>query len=124
MPRSKKTKAIFAKDDHGRTILGTAKEMAAWVKLGFEEQKKRRGTDDVFIDDYIDLTNCVLYISYPIGSKTPTSQIFNLCDKAGIVPGIEKTEGDPNYLYEVKKDILLNGSLLKGCFFHEKTSFL
>ncbi len=118
MPRSKKTKAIFAKDDHGRTILGTAKEMAAWVKLGFEEQKKRRGTDDVFIDDYIDLTNCVLYISYPIGSKTPASQIFNLCDMAGIVPGIEKTEGDPNYLYEVKKDILLNGSLLKGCFFH------
>lgn len=118
MPRSKKTKTSFAYDDQGRAILSTAKDMAAWVKMGFEEQKKRRGADDVFLDDYIDLTNCVLYISYPIGSKNPTAQIFNLCDMAGVVPGIEKIEGDPNYLYEVKKDILLNGSLLNGCFFH------
>lgn len=118
MPRSKKTKSNFTHDEQGRAILGTAKEMAAWVKMGFEEQKKRRGTDDIFLDDYIDLTNCVLYISYPIGSQKPVSQIFNLCDMAGIVPGIEKIEGDPNYLYEVKKDILLNGSLLNGCFFH------
>lgn len=103
MPRSKKTKTSFAYDDQGRAILSTAKDMAAWVKMGFEEQKKRRGADDVFLDDYIDLTNCVLYISYPIGSKNPTAQIFNLCDMAGVVPGIEKIEGDPNYLYEVKK---------------------
>lgn len=118
MPHHRKTKSSFEHDEEGRVILGSAKEMAEWVKLGFEEQKKRRGTEDAFLDDYIDLRNCVLYISYPIGSKTPVSQIFNLCDMAGIVPGIEKIEGDPTYLYEVKKDILLDGSLLKGCFFH------
>lgn len=118
MPRSKKSKSSFSRDDQGRTILGTAKEMSAWVKLGFEEQKKRRGPDNVFLDEYIDLTDCVLSISYPIGGKTSTAQIFNLCDMAGIVPGIEKIEGDPNYLYEVKKDILLDRSLLQGCFFH------
>jgi hypothetical protein len=40
MPRSKKTKSSFKRDEQGRVILGSAKEMAAWVKLGFEEQNK------------------------------------------------------------------------------------
>ena len=37
MPRTKKTKSDFPHDEQGRAILGTAKEMAAWVKLGFVE---------------------------------------------------------------------------------------
>lgn len=118
MPRQKKTKDSFKRDEQGRTILGSAKEMAEWVKLGFEEQEKRKSQDIPFDHKYIDLSNCVLYISYPIGSKEPASQIFNLCDMAGIVPGIEKKEGDPNYLFEVKQDIFLDGSVLYGNFFH------
>ena len=116
MPRTKKTKADFPQDDKGRAILGSAKEMATWVKLGFEEQKKRSSPDDPLYREIIDLRNCVLYVSYPIGSKNPASQIFNLCDLAGVVPGIEKIEGEPDYLYEVTKDILFNGSLLYGNF--------
>lgn len=84
----------FKHDDEGRTILGSAKEMAAWVELGFEEQDKRKIHDEPFCKHYIDLSNCVLYISYPIDSQEPKSKIFNLCDMAGIVPGIEKIEGD------------------------------
>ncbi len=38
MPKTKNTKESFKRDEHGRVILGTAKEMAVWVKLGFEEQ--------------------------------------------------------------------------------------
>ena len=108
----------FKHDDEGRTILGSAKEMAAWVELGFEEQDKRKIHDEPFYKHYIDLSNCVLYISYPIDSQEPKSKIFNLCDMAGIVPGIEKIEGDTNNLFEVKYDIHLDGSVLYGNFFH------
>jgi len=116
--RSNKTKDSFKRDEQGRAILGSAKEMAEWVKLGFVEQDKRNTPDIPFQQYYIDLSNCVLYISYPIGSKEPTSEIFNLCDMAGVVPGIEKIEDDPNYLFEVKYDLHLDGSLLYGNFFH------
>lgn len=115
---TKKRKSDFPQDDQGRAILGTAKEMATWVKLGFEEQDKRKSSDDPLFRHYIDLTKCVLYISYPIGSKTPATRIFNLCDMAGIVPGVEKIKDDPRYLYEVKYDIHLDGSELYGNFFH------
>ena len=118
MPRSKKTKSSFPHDGQGRAILGSAKEMAAWVKLGFEEQYKSKSQSPSFEHRFIDLRKCVLYISYPIGSKTPASQVFNLCDMADVVPGIKKIEGDPNYLFEVTLDIRLDGSLLYGNFFH------
>ena len=109
MPRSKKTKTSFKRDEKGRVVLGSAKEMAEWA----------RNTPDIpFKQHYIDLSNCVLYISYPIGSEDPKSEIFNLCDMAGIVPGIEKIEGDPNYLFEVTQDIHFDGSELYGNFFH------
>ena len=118
MPRSKKTKSSFKRDEQGRVVLGSAKEMAAWVKLGFEEQEKRKRPDIPFEQRFIDFRKCVLYISYPIGSKTLASQIFNLCDMAGVVPGIEKIDGDPHYLFEVNFDIRFDGSLLYGNFFH------
>lgn len=118
MPRSKKTKSSFKRDEQGRVILGSAKEMAAWVKLGFEEQDKNRNPLIPFWKTYIDLRNCVLYVSYPVDSKKPVSKIFNLCDIAGVVPGIEKIEGDPNFLFEVTKDVHLDGSELYGNFFH------
>ena len=118
MPRSKKTKDSFKRDEQGRVILGSAKEMAEWVKLGFKEQDARNTPDMPFKQYYIDLSNCVLYISYPVCSREPVSQIFNLCDMAGIVPGIENIEGDPNYLFEVMYDIHLDKSLLYGNFFH------
>lgn len=44
--------------------------------------------------------------------------MFNLCDIAGVVQGIEEIKGDPNYLYEVKYDIHLENSVLYGNFFH------
>ena len=118
MLESKKTKSDFIYDDQGRAILGSAKEMAAWVELGFEEQDKRKILDAPFFKHYINLSNCVLYISYPIESKEPKSRIFNLCDMADVVPGIEKIEDDPNYLFEVKLDIHFDGSILYGNFFH------
>lgn len=118
MDRSKKTKASFKHDDQGRAILSTAKEMAEWVKLGFEEQDARKNLDIPFKQYYIDFSNCVLYISYPIDSRTPVSKIFNLCDMAGVVPGIDNIEGNPNYLFEVKYDIFLDGAELYGNFFH------
>ena len=118
MPRVKKTKASFKYDAQGRAILGSAKEMAEWVKLGLEEQNKSKTPDEDILKNYIDFRKCVLYISYPIGRKTHSSKIFNLCDMAGIVPGIEKLEGNPNCLFEVKQDIRFDGSLLYGCFFH------
>ena len=114
MARTKRTKADLTRNDQGRPILGSAKEMAAWVMLGFEEQNKRKSSDQPFSQHYIDLSGCELFISYPIGSKSPTSKIFNLCDMAGVVPGIEKIEGDPNYLFEVKQDIHLDRSILYG----------
>lgn len=120
MPRSKRTKDSFKRDEKGRVVLGSAKEMAEWVKLGFEELEKNRKKNPLipFWKNYIDLSNCVLYVSYPIDCKEPTSKIFNLCDIAGIVPGIEKIEGDTNYLFEVTLDIHLDGSELYGNFFH------
>ena len=113
-----KTKASFKRDEKDRAILGSAKEMMEWVRLGFKEQGARNAQDIPFQRHYIDLRNCVLYISYPIESNDPTSKIFNLCDMAGIVPGIDKIEGDPNYLFEVNYDIYLDGSELYGNFFH------
>lgn len=118
MACAKKTKPEFNYDEQGRAILGSAKEMAAWVELGFEEQDKRKITEFPFYQHYIDLSNCVLYISYPIDSNETKSQIFNLCDMAGVVPGIEKIEDDSNYLYEVKLDIHFDASVLYGNFFH------
>ena len=118
MSRSKKAKTNFKRDGKGRVVLGSAKEMAEWVKLGYKEQDARNTPDIPFKQHYIDLSNCVLYISYPIGSEDPKSEIFNLCDMAGIVPGIEKIEGDPNYLFEVTQDIHFDGSELYGNFFH------
>lgn len=118
MAWAKKTKSDFKRDNQGRTILCSAKEMAAWVKLGFEEQDKHKSPDMPFQQHYIDLSNCVLYISYPIGSKEPKSRIFNLSDLAGAVPGIEKIENAPNYFFEVKYDIHLDRSVLYGNFFH------
>lgn len=114
----KKTKSDFNYDDQGRAILGSAKEMADWVKLGFEEQAKKRNPFIPFWKNYIDLRNCVLYVSYPVDSKEPTSKIFNLCDIAGIVPEINKIEGDSNYLFEVTSDVYLDGAELYGNFFH------
>ena len=116
--RTKKTKADFLRNDQGLVVLGSAKEMAAWVELGLEEQNKREGPIHPFFMNYIDLSGCELYISYPIGSKTPSSKIFNLCDMAGVVPGIKKVEGDSNYLFEVKLDVHLDRSILHGNFFH------
>ena len=119
MPRSKKTKSSFNYDDQGRVILGSAKEMAAWVKLGFVQQEKNRTPEDeIILKNFIDLRKCVLYISYPVGDKTAPNKIFNFCELAGIVPGIEKIKGDPNYLFEVKQDIRFDGSVLYGNFFH------
>jgi hypothetical protein len=114
----RKNKSSFKRDSQGRTILGSAKEMAEWVKLGFKEQDSNNSPDIPFKRHYIDLSNCVLYISYPVGSLEPVSRIFNLCDMVGIVPGIERIEGDPNYLFEVTKDIHFDGSELYGNFFH------
>lgn len=119
MPRPKKTKDSFKRDEQGRAILGSAKEMAEWVKLGLEEQDKTKAPeDDDILKNYLDFRNCVLYISYPIGSKTHTSEIFNLCDMVEVVPGIEKIKGDLNYLYEVMMDIRFDGSIFYGNFFH------
>lgn len=118
MPRRKKTKNSFNYDSQGRAILGSAKEIAEWVRLGFEEQNKSRRPDEALLKNFIDLRKCVLYVTYPIGSNAPMSRIFNLCDLAGIVPGIEKIDCDPNYLFEVKYDICFDGSELYGNFFH------
>ena len=118
MPRSKNTKDFFKRDENGRVILGSAKEMAEWVKLGFEEQEAKNTPDIPFKQHYIDLSNCVLYISYPLNSREPASEIFNLCDMAGIVPGIKKIEGGANYLFEVEYDIYFDGAELYGNFFH------
>lgn len=119
MPRSRRTKDSFKRDDQSRVILGSAKEMAEWVRQGFEEQDKSKTPDDEdILKNFIEFRNCVLYISYPIGSKTHTAEIFNLCEMAGVVPGIVKLEGDLNYLFEVQYDIRFDGSLLYGYFFH------
>lgn len=118
MPRSKITKDSFKRDENGRVVLGSAKEMAEWVKLGFKEQDAKNTPGIPFKLHYIDLSNCVLYISYPVGCKEPLSKIFNICDMVGVVPGIERIEGDTNYLFEVKHDIHLDGSDLYGNFFH------
>ena len=82
MPRSKKTKDSFKRDKEGRVVLGSAKEMAEWVKLGFKEQEARRSTDTPFEQNYIDLSHCVLYVSYPIGSRYSTCVISRvLCQE-------------------------------------------
>ena len=91
--------------------LARPKRWLLGLKLGFEEQYKSKSQSPSFEHRFIDLRKCILYISYPIGSKTPASQVFNLCDMADVVPGIKKIEGDPNYLFEVSLDIQLDGSL-------------
>ena len=62
MKWSKITKSDFNYDDHGRAILGSAKEMAAWVKLGFAEQYKKRSPLIPFWKNFIDLSNCVVTV--------------------------------------------------------------
>lgn len=114
-----KSKDEFPKDkETGKTILGCAEAMMEWVKLGFEEQEGQH-IDGVPFYPYIDLTDCILYVSYPIGKSEITSRIFNLCDVAGIIPGTKKLENDPHdFLYQVDLPILFRGSILKGTFFH------
>lgn len=114
-----KSKSEFPKDkESGKTILGSAEAMKAWVALGFEEQKIHQ-IQGLPFTPYIDLRNCILYVSYPIGQSQTTSQIFNFCDVAGIIPGTEKLANDPDgFLFQVNLQILFNGSILKGAFFH------
>lgn len=45
MLRINKTKSDFNHDDQGCAILGSTRDMAAWVKLGFEEQDKKKRPD-------------------------------------------------------------------------------
>lgn len=114
-----KSKEEFPKDkETGKTILGSAEVMKAWVELGFEEQKKHQ-IDGMPFDPYIDLRECVLYVSYPIGKSETTSEIFNLCDVVGIIPGTKKLDNDFNgFLFQVDYPILFSGSILKGAYFH------
>lgn len=113
------TKDDFKKKD-GRTILSSAKEIANWVKLGFEEQKINQAIFD--IEDryrFIDLSNCILYTSSTTtGNLEHESKIFNLCDLADIVPNIYKTNNDDDYRFEVNCNIRFNNSILFGNFFH------
>ena len=114
-----KSKDEFPKDNKtGKTILGGAETMKEWVELGFEEQKKKHVEGKPFYP-YIDLTECILYISYPIGKSETTSKIFNFCDIAGIIPGTQKLENDSNgFLFQVDYPILFSGSILYGAFLH------
>lgn len=114
-----KSKDEFPKDNEtGKTILGNAEDMKEWVELGFEEQKKQESDGMPFYPN-IDLRECILYVSYPIGKSEATSKIFNLCDVVGILPGSKKLENDPNgFLFQIDYPILLSGSILKGAFFH------
>lgn len=118
MSQVRRNKSDFNYDEQGRAILGSAEDMATWVELGFYEQDLREEPDFPFQSKFIDLRNCVLYVSYPIGSSDVKSKIFNLCDLAGIVPGIEKVEGNPDCLFNVTLDIRFDGSELYGNFFH------
>lgn len=114
-----KSKDEFPKDSEtGKTILGSAEAMKEWVELGFEEQKKKHIEGEPFYP-YIDLTECILYISYPIGKSETTSKIFNFCDVAGIIPGTKKLENNSDgFLFQVDLPILFKGSILYGAFFH------
>lgn len=114
-----KSKDEFPKDNKtGKTILGSAETMKEWVELGFEEQKEKHVEGEPFYP-YIDLTGCVLYVSYPIGKSETTSKIFNFCDIAGIIPGTQKLENDSNgFLFQVDYPILFRGSILCGAFLH------
>lgn len=121
--KDNRTKKDFPKDKNGRTILGTALDMSRWVELGFEEQRKENPEIYAFQGPYIDLSNCDLFVSYPIGAKTTTSTIFNLCDIAGIVSGITKDEFLENdYFYVVDKNITFENSILRGVFLVMYTS--
>ena len=111
-------KKDFPKDGKGRTILANAEDMREWVELGFEAQRENRPSDLSFLQDVIDLTGCVLYISYPIGSDDVKSKIFNICDMADVVPGIKKLPEGDDYLFEVEHPIRFDGSELYGNFFH------
>jgi len=62
MLRSKKTKTSFKRDEKGRVVPGSAKEMAEWVKLGYKEQDTRNTPDIPFKQHYIDLSNCVVTV--------------------------------------------------------------
>ena len=114
-----KSKDEFPKDKAtGKTILGSAEAMREWVELGFEEQKKQH-IDGIPFYPYIDLIDCILYVSYPIGKSETTSRIFNLCDVAGTIPGTKKLENDPHgFLFQVDLPILFRGSILKGAFYN------
>lgn len=113
------SKETFPKDkETGKTILGSAAEMKNWVELGFEEQKAHH-SEGIPFKPYIDLRNCILYVSYPIDKSEVTSRIFNLCDVVGIIPKTLRLENDTNgFLYQVNAPILFTNSILEGAFFH------
>lgn len=115
----RRCKENFPKDERGRAILASVEDMAEWVDLGFEEQKLSNSNETEILDTFIDLRNCLLYISYPIGSNDVASKIFNFCDLAGVVPYIHRDENIKNdYHYIVEKDIRFDGSELLGGGFH------
>ena len=119
MARDNRTKDDFQKDKDGRTILGTANDMARWVELGYEEQKHESSELYNIQGPFIDLRNCNLFVSYPIGGEKVISAIFNFCDIAGVVPDTSKDESPKNdYFYVVDKDIRFDNSILRGGFFH------
>lgn len=113
------SKQEFPKDEKtGKTILGSAEAMKRWVELGFEEQEKDRVEGEPYYP-CIDLRNCILYVSYPIGQEETSSRIFNFCDVAGIIPGTENLTNEVDgYLFKVNLPILFDRAILNGAFFH------
>ena len=75
MLESKKTKSDFIYDDQGRAILGSAKEMVAWVELGFEEQEEP-DISHVSITELIPSTNTKLYDLNGVQVTKPKKGIY------------------------------------------------
>jgi len=78
MPHSKKTKSSFPHDDQGRAILGSAKEMAAWVKLGFEEQYKSKSQSPSFEHRFIASESASSIFLIPSAVK-PRHPKYSIC---------------------------------------------
>lgn len=116
----RKEKVNFPKDPGGRTILKTTEDIAIWVKLGFEEQKKkyRQSIQEVPFELTIDLSNCSLSTSYSLNSDGTESRIFNLRDLADTVDGIKHLKNNNEYLFEIEENIDFSNSILYGAFFH------
>lgn len=116
----RKAKIDFPKDPNDRTILKTAEEIAAWVNLGFQEQKKKykEVTQERPFELVIDLSNCNLSTFCNVDKNGNENRIFNLCDLAGIVDGINHLKEDNGYLFEIIEDINFSNSILHGAFFH------